>query len=70
MHLLDAARGLAADILVVVGLATDHGTEADHRRVATGLGGELGDDGELERARHVEPVDSGDPGIPERAASA
>ena len=60
LDVLDPARGLAADVVVVVGLAADHRAEADDRVVAAGLGGVLGDQRQLERAGHVEHVDLAD----------
>ena len=56
--LLDAARGLLADVVVVARLAADDGAEARDAVVAAGLGGHERRERQLERAGHVEDVDA------------
>ena len=70
LHVLDAAGGLAADVVVVVGLAADHRAERDDRRVAAALGRIPADQRQLEGAGHLEAVDLGDAGLLERVARA
>ena len=70
LDLADAAGGLAADVVVVVGLTADHGPEADDGLVAAALGGVLGGEGQLERARDVVAVDLRDAFVGQRLAGA
>ena len=69
LDVLDPARRLGADVVVVVGLAADHRAEAGDARVAAGLGQVLRRERQLERAGHVEHVDL-DPRRGERALRA
>ena len=64
LHVPDPARRLGADVVVVVGLAADHGPEAGDARVAPALGEVLRRRRQLERARHVVDV-----GLPHPAAA-
>src|SRR3954452_7734396 len=59
LRLLDAARRLAAHVVVMVGLAADHRAEAGDAREAPGLPGPPRRKGELEGARDLEGVDGG-----------
>ncbi len=56
LHVHDPARGLGADVVVVVGLAADDRAEAGDAGVAPGLGQELGGQRQLEGAGDVEDV--------------
>src|SRR5690349_15369435 len=49
----DSRGRLAAYVVVVVGLAADHGADAGHAAVAAGLGAVLGEERKLVRARHL-----------------
>src|SRR5579875_479641 len=70
LHVLQAASAFAADIVVVIGLATDDRAECDDRREATALRGVTADQRELERAGHLEHLDLRDPSLLERIARA
>src|SRR5438270_13629810 len=70
LHLLDPARRRRADIVVVIGLAADHGPEAHDPVVAARLRGVLCHQRQLERAGYLEWVGAVDPGLREHLASA
>ncbi len=57
LDVLDAARALGADIVVVIGLAADDRAEAGDARVAAALRRIERGERQLERTRHVEDVD-------------
>src|SRR4051794_4761456 len=57
LHVLDPARRLGADVVVVIGLAADDGAEARHAGVAAGLGEVLRRERQLVGAGHRERVD-------------
>src|SRR5262249_51815463 len=50
---LDAARGLGADVVVVIGLAADHDAEAGDAAEPPGLGAPSGGERQLEGARNL-----------------
>src|SRR4051812_14155530 len=68
LDVLDAARGLVADVVVVRGLTADHGADAGDALVVPGLGADLGRHRQLEAARHLDHVDLV-PGLLEDLAS-
>src|SRR5207244_5195203 len=69
-HAVDPARRLRADVVVVVGLAPDHGAEARDPGVAAGLRAVARCQRKLERARHGVDVDGLDAGLLEHAPRA
>src|SRR5581483_4502762 len=66
LHLLNAARGLAAHVVVVVCLTTDHRAQADDRLISAGLRAVTGDQRQLERAWYLEAVDLLNAGLLQR----
>src|SRR6185437_13615569 len=61
-NLLDAARRLGTDEVVMVGLATDHGPQTGHTLKAARVSRIARRQGQLERSGHVEHLDLG-PGL-------